>query len=80
LSTANPKSRHRPLRKVVPKLYPSSLVSLPFVFQHLSIRTMSADPLDDLRVSVDSHTLDATSGKRRLRAIEPDGTLTYEDP
>jgi hypothetical protein len=41
---------------------------------------MSADPLDGLRVSVDSHTLDATSGKRRLRAIEPDGTLTYEDP
>ena len=35
--------------------------------------------LDGLRVSIDAHTLDIAAGKRRLRAIEPDGSLTYED-
>ncbi|WWD22729.1 hypothetical protein CI109_107222 [Kwoniella shandongensis] len=36
-------------------------------------------PFDDLRVSIDSATLDTALGKRKVRAIEPDGTLLYDE-
>lgn len=37
-------------------------------------------PFADVKLSVDAYTLDAASGKRRLREIEPDGSLTFEEP
>ncbi|CAK9786235.1 hypothetical protein CC85DRAFT_328422 [Cutaneotrichosporon oleaginosum] len=37
-------------------------------------------PFADVKLSVDAYTLDAASGKRRLKEIEPDGSLTFEEP
>ncbi|BEI81361.1 hypothetical protein CcaverHIS002_0205210 [Cutaneotrichosporon cavernicola] len=34
----------------------------------------------DVKLSVDAYTLDAASGKRRLRDIEADGNLVFEEP
>ena len=35
-------------------------------------------PLDDLKVSIDPFTVDGL-GTRKLKSIEPDGSLTYDD-
>lgn len=35
--------------------------------------------MDTLHVSLDSGTLDAGVGKRKLRSIEADGSLTYDE-
>ncbi|GMK54229.1 hypothetical protein CspeluHIS016_0108150 [Cutaneotrichosporon spelunceum] len=40
----------------------------------------SASPFRDIRLSADTYTLDVASGKRRLRDIEPDGNLVFEEP
>jgi hypothetical protein len=37
-------------------------------------------PFANVSLAIDSYTLDAASGKRRLRNIEPDGTLTFDEP
>lgn len=39
----------------------------------------SASPFADVRLAVDAYTLDTAAGKRRLRQIEHDGTLTYDE-
>lgn len=37
-------------------------------------------PFADVKLSVDAYTLDAAAGKRRLKDIEHDGSLTFEEP
>ncbi|BEJ11961.1 hypothetical protein CspHIS471_0204210 [Cutaneotrichosporon sp. HIS471] len=37
-------------------------------------------PFAEVKLSVDAYTLDAASGKRRLRDIEVDGNLVFEEP
>lgn len=34
----------------------------------------------DSHVSLDAETIDTGVGRRKLRTIEPDGTLTYHEP
>lgn len=36
------------------------------------------DPMTGVHISVDAFSLDAAE-KQKLRSIEPDGTLTYDD-
>lgn len=40
----------------------------------------STTPFSSLSLAVDAYTLDSASGKRRLRALQPDGTVEYDDP
>lgn len=40
----------------------------------------STSPFANLTLAVDSYTLDAAAGKRRLKQIEEDGSLTFEEP
>lgn len=42
--------------------------------------TTSASPFAGLTLAVDSYTLDVAAGKRRLKQIEEDGSLTFEEP
>jgi len=37
-------------------------------------------PFANVALAIDAYTLDAASGKRKLRTIEPDGSLTFEEP
>ena len=37
------------------------------------------DPLNGLRVSLDTGAINIAAQKGRLRAIEPDGVLSYEE-
>lgn len=43
-------------------------------------QSQSQSPFANVAIAIDSYTLDAASGKRRLRTVEPDGSLTYDDP
>jgi hypothetical protein len=40
----------------------------------------TASPFANVALAIDSYTLDAASGKKKLKTIELDGTLTYEEP
>ncbi|TXT06043.1 hypothetical protein VHUM_03516 [Vanrija humicola] len=39
----------------------------------------AASPFADVRLAVDAYTLDTAAGKRRLKQIEHDGSLTYDE-
>jgi hypothetical protein len=43
-------------------------------------RGVSARSMADLHVSLDAETIDTGVGRRKLRTIELDGTLTYHEP
>lgn len=40
----------------------------------------STSPFNGVALAVDAYTLDAATGKRRLKAIDPDGVLEYDEP
>jgi hypothetical protein len=46
----------------------------------IAIISFVSDPMDGLHVSLDAFTLDIASGKRKIQAIDSDGTLIFEEP
>jgi hypothetical protein len=77
------KNRHVAL-SIIPSFGPRGLLDrlhdVSNLAEVIAIISFVSDPMDGLHVSLDAFTLDIASGKRKIQAIDSDGTLIFEEP